>query len=257
MHMIKLSINTSKSQFPLRIARGTPQERIQKAVSYTDRFFENIIDCFQNGDVSPKKFESVLKKTAGSKVGIEIDQSSNRGGITYRNYTENGEQIGYAILLPYNTFSQKISKMTTKTFMHEVFHFFDHLLNPKYNKRIHNLTNSGYNTYDIGAFYNKNIYTKENLTSKTLNDFLEGRPAQEQIDCLQYFRHGLKLEQNAYTKTAKYQQMMENYYKDSINYHETPYRYGEYNLPKKIKLIEKKLAQILTTERAKIQNSVI
>jgi hypothetical protein len=50
---------------------------------------------------------------------------------------------------------------------------------------------------------------------------------------------------------------MENYYKDSINYHETPYRYGEYNLPKKIKLIEKKLAQILTTERAKIQNSVI
>ena len=99
--------------------------------------------------------------------------------------------------------------------------------------------------------------TKENLTSKTLNDFLKCRPPQEQIDCLQYFRHGLKLEQNAYTKTTKYQQIMENYYKDSINYHETPYRYGEYNLPKKIKLIEKKLAQILTTERAKIQNSVI
>lgn len=111
---------------------------------------------------------------------------------------------------------KKYQKLTTKTFMPEVFHFFDHLLKPQNTtKRIHNLINSGYNTYDIGAFYNKNIYTKENLTSKTLNDFLEGRPAQEQIDCLQYFRHGLKLEQNAYTKTAKYQQMMENYYKDS------------------------------------------
>ena len=108
--MIKLSINTSKSQFPLRIARGTAARTNSKSCFLYWPIFENIIDYFQNGDVSPKKFESVLKKTAGSKVRIEIGQSSNRGGITYRNYTENGEQIGYAIMLPYNAFSQKIYK---------------------------------------------------------------------------------------------------------------------------------------------------
>lgn len=255
--MIKLSINTTKSQFPLRIAKGTPQERIQKAISYTDSFFENIKDSFQNGDVNPKRFESILKKTAGGKVGIEVNPSNNRNGILYRNYEENGEQIGYMMCLPYNAFSHKISKMTTKTFMHEVFHFFDHLLNPKYNKRIQNLINNKYDTYSIGAFYAQKVYTKENLTLKTLNEFLKNRPPQEQIDCLQYFRQGLILEHNAYKNTTKYQGMMEKHYQNSINYHETPYTYSQYNFPQKIKLIEKKLAQIITAERAKIKNSVI
>ncbi|MDE6138531.1 MAG: hypothetical protein K2F57_03585 [Candidatus Gastranaerophilales bacterium] len=147
--------------------------------------------------------------------------------------------------------------MTTRIFMHEAFHFFDHLLNPKYNKRITNLINKGYDTYSIGGFYSQNIYTKKNLTEKMLNDFLKNRPAEECIDSLQYFRQGLKLEYNAYKNTTKYQEMMENYYKNSTTYHEKPFSYSEYNFPQKIKLIEKKLAEILTTERAKIKNSVI
>ncbi len=256
--MIKLTINTSKSQFPIEIAKGTPQERIQKAIKYTDTFFNNIKDSFHNGDVNPKTFESLLKQTAGNKISIKITQNNiNNGGILCRNYKENGEQIGYAMLLPFNTFSKGISKMTTKTFMHEVFHFFDHILNPKYNKRIHNLINKGYDTYSIGGFYDKKIYTKDNLSIKTLKKFLKNRPAEEQIDILQFFRYSLKLEQNAYRHTAKYQHMIEDYYKNSINYHETPYRYGKYKLNIKIKLIEKELAQILNNERVKIQNSVL
>ncbi len=251
--MLKLSINTTKSQFPLKISKGTPEQRIQKAIEYSDKFFENIKDSFVKGDISAEEFTSIIRKTAGEKIGIETLQSSNNGGMICRNYNENKEQIGYALFLPFNPYSQKISKMTTKTFMHEIFHFFDHLLNPKYNKRIHNLINKGYDTYSIGDFYNKKIYTKENLNIKTLNEFLKKRSVEEQIDCLQFFRYSLKLEQNAYKNTTKYQRLIENYYTNSISYHEPPHRYGKYKFNTKIKILEKMLAKIINTERSKLK----
>lgn len=252
IRMIHLTINPVKTKFPLEIAKGTAQERIQKAVGYSDRFFDNIKDYFKDGDVSTRTFASVLRKTAGDKVGIEVfEKLPKKSAMTCRNYNDKMVQIGYALFLPVNSFSKKISKMSTKTFMHEVFHFFDHLLNPKYNKRIHNLINSGI-SYQAGPFYSEKIYTKENLTKQMLNTALKGLTPQQKIDALQFFRYSLILERNAYIHSAKYQKMMENYYKDCITYHEKPYKYTEYKFDEKIKLIEETLLRIIQKERAKI-----
>lgn len=249
--MIHLTINPRKTQFPLNISKGTPQERIQKAVEYSDRFFDNIKDSFRDGDVSLHKFESILKRTAGGKVGVEVwENPGKNSAMTCRNYNKDGVQIGYAILLPLNTFSKKISMMSTKTFMHEVFHFFDHLLNPKYNKRIHKIIDSG-TSYDVGQFYSEKVYTKENLTRPMLNAAIKKLTPEQKIDALQFFRYSLMLERNAYKESSKYQKMMENYHKDCISYREKSYKYGEYKFNEKIKLIEEMLLEIIQKERAK------
>ena len=246
--MIHITIDSQKTKLPYKIARGSANDRIKKAIQYSDKFFDNIKDTFKKGDISTRTFASVLRKTAGGKVGIDVIESLQPGAVIYPSLDANGVFIGHTILLPVNAFSKKISAMSTKTFMHEVFHFFDHLLNPKYNRRTANLINSGI-SYEIGPFYTEKVYTKEKLTNKMLDDVLKGLTSQQKIDALQYFRYNLILERNAYQESAKYQRMMEKAL--NTGYREETYKGSQYHFDEKIKLIEEKLLRVIQKERAK------
>lgn len=259
--MIKLTVNHAKSHLPLRKAKGSPQDRLQKAIQMNEQFFENIKDCFQEGDVHPKTYAKILKMAAGAPIKIEIAKSNNRnltqGGRTCINFNELGQQIGYMIFLPFNAWSNKISKMSTLTFMHENLHFFERILNPKYTARDIAIINKGYDARSIKEFYDNNLYIRKELKKKDLNSFLKGKSLDEAIDSLQELRYNLKMELNAHKYTKSDQRKIENHYCNTISYREKLVNYSDYQFPQKIKMLEEKLASVLQKARAKNKSLVL
>lgn len=65
---VNLKINHAMSHLPLKAAKGTAKQRLDKAISASDEFFGNVKSLYlKYGDMTPELFAKTLKHTAKNK----------------------------------------------------------------------------------------------------------------------------------------------------------------------------------------------
>lgn len=252
--MIKLTINNAKTHLPLKKAKGTFTARTKKSAELTDQFFNNLKGTFGYGDVSLNIFSQILKKYVPKNIKMKIFENSNKVASKLSlNLKDNGEVNGYLLFLPLNE-NNRISKTQVGNIMQSVLELFTRILNPKYNKRGIDTINKDLNNRQITHLLNI-IYSSKILTASDIDKSLTGKTAQEKIDVLQPLRYNIKLKLNKFKTGNKYQKEIEKLYKYKNMTKSEPVKYTQFQIPQKIKIIEKKLAQIIKEERAKLHTS--
>ena len=249
--MIKLTINNATTHLPLKKAKGTFATRNKKAAELTDQFFDNIKSSFGYGNISLNIFTQILKKYTPKNIKIEfLELPSKTPSKLSLHINNNGKINGYLLFLPLEKTNQ-ISKTQVGNIMQSVLELFTRILNPKYNKCGIDTINKNLNNSQITQLLNT-IYSSKMLTDTDLDKSLIGKSAQEKIDILQTIRYNTKLKLNKYKKGNKYQKEIEKLYRYKNMTKSEPVKYTQFQLPQKIKLIEKKLAEIIKAERAKL-----
>ena len=107
-----------------------------------------------------------------------------------------------------NSNKYKIKEFDIQFMMHETFHLFVSLLNPKINARKNSIDKP------IGKFFEKNIYSRVSKFDKLfnwqkrfenrLNKFLATMPEEKQVNALQFFRYQIINEALAFNESVKY-----------------------------------------------------
>ena len=94
-----------------------------------------------------------------------------------------------------------------------------------------------------------------NFTQKELSQILKGRPAQEKIDLLQFFRYSMTEQLNGNRIANKCKTDMDRKFRTDTLERVPKFKIKAFDFPNKIKLVEAELAKILKQERANIANS--
>ena len=99
------------------------------------------------------------------------------------------------------------------------------------------------------------IIGTNNFTQKELSQILKGRPAQEKIDLLQFFRYSMTEQLNGNRIANKCKTDMDRKFRTDTLERVPKFKIKAFDFPNKIKLVEAELAKILKQERANIANS--
>ena len=248
--MIKISIDKSKTFLPLNIAKGTTEQRLQKARLLNLKFYDNLQYEIIKREIKPAAFKRTLKSTAGAKIGIDIFNAGceNASNLTFR-INKDRKIKGFSFFLPLEYWTGNIRQSLQTVFLRETQKFFNEICNPKFAARKLTIYNKFRNLSEVDAFYAQNINGKNELKNDILKDFLSKRSDREKIDILQYLRYTLQCEQNI--KKAEYQvdrhiEKAENLKFINKNYDLTDYKYD-----KKFELLEKELKDIIKSVRQK------
>lgn len=256
---MKIMIDRKATQLPLNLISGNKTVRLQKAEQYTKDFFQMLTEKSNGDDVSLRDFQSILRKTSGKNIKIDIMKGTEQpySIATGPTINENGKIVGYTMFLPQNI-KNKISMLKSRIFMHEVFHFFENITNPKYLQRVTTILNK-YEKFgqpsELQAFYKNKIHTHTPLAAEDLDNFIRKMPSQKRIDTLQYYRYQLIREINAHKIGNRYEEKMTNFlaWKKGLNIEPNPIFPKEFYFYEKLKLIEKELAKAIRNERLKLR----
>ncbi len=251
--MIKL---THTAKLPFDVIKGSYEKRLEFAKFLNANLYSRITSEFKTKDVSPDIFYNHLKEVSKNKINFCIKDSTNEPfrGANYlvQNPDNMLEADRFSIFLPLNRFDKTISLNDTDVFMHEFFHFFCGIVNPKHNKRALKM----YEKNLLGVtenFYSKNLYTKKNFEvgelKEALSKFLEILTDFDKIDFLQNSRYRLKEEMHAYKEGAKYYDKIQDEHMNLI-YEKFECENGDsYNFQEKINILETSLLTILNKVR--------
>ncbi len=258
---VNIKVNHALSHLPLEAAKGSAKQRLDKAIQTSDNFFGNIKAMYNTyGDVTTKVFVNTLKQTAKAK-NVQIIPMPNAGlktGNIALNITPVAPAtlVGYAFFIPTSTLSQSIGtipKTATPVFMKIAFSFLNKIFNPKVAKR--ELAIKKYNAKTFFNFYKQNIAGTNKFTQKELKMFLQGRPSQEKIDLLQFFRYYMTEQLHGNRIGNKCKTEMDKFFKTNTLERFPKFEIKKHDFPNKIKTVESELAETIKQERARIANS--
>lgn len=244
--MIEL-IKTAK--LPLKICKGTYEERFELAKKLNKKFFERLSPQFKTKDITPDTFEKTLKEIPDANIKFSITDSSEHhfygATILNKNPEKPFEADRYKIYMPLNRYDKSISLNDTNVFMHETFHYFCELANPKHNRRNIRLYEKGL-AKDSEKFYNKCLYTKKNIDNELLENFqlpvfLVEMDKPDRIDILQSFRYRLKEELDAWKEGHKYYNKIQDEHTDIVSEKFDCDNGDDYKFKEKIEIIERVL----------------
>ncbi len=219
--MLKISPDV---KLPLNLSKGSYSERLKNAQKLTDKFFDKISGAFTEKDISPDVFEKTIKDVLPSKVNYKLGSSNGKdleGAVVLCTSEKKPSEISlYKIYFPTNPYDGKISIYKTDSFMHEMFHFFCEIFNPKHTAKAAELAESRFRYYD-DFFYNEYLYNKHcndlnNLKDVLLPDILKNMPISEKILFLQNSRYRLLEEVKAWENGHKYGVKNQELHKDLI-----------------------------------------
>lgn len=253
--MIKIKIDKTKTFMPLTKAKGTTEERFQKAIDLNIKFYKNLQDSFEKREIKPSAFKRVLNETTGKRIGIKMTESLQANKAVMGHYLSSRCAVkGYTFAMPYTFLTGNIRQSLAPTFLLETQRFFNEIFNPKIYTRIAAVVNK---TKDSGAsvkiFYDENVAEKQKLTQEKLDTFLEKRPASEQIDLLQFLRYSLLSDLNikkAQPAIDRQREKAENMKILNKNYDLSDYKFNE-----KLEMLNKKLAETIKAERERLAQS--
>ena len=255
--MIKLM---STAKFPLNTVKGSYEQRINLAKSLNEKFYSNITREFNTKEVMPDIFERHLKNITGNKIILKIFDSTDEPfvGNTFLgvNPKNQGEADRFNIYLPLNRYDKSLSLNDTNIFMHEAFHFFFSIVNPKHTRRmivkfekdLCEKSDPFYNEY----LYNKNVDLNA-LKHDILPDFLKRLSDNEKVDFLQSCRYRLTEELHAYKDGAKYYDRIQDDHLDVIHEKFTCDTGEAYKFQEKIEILKAFLKDTLNQIRAQIK----
>lgn len=252
---MNLTINRKKMFLPLKKVKGSAEQRLQRARELNLQFYDNLQKEFVDGKVTPGKFRSVLSHTAGKRLNIILENSffSRTPLFSHACHTKKKSGIfqAYSMTIPRtDTLTDLIDRNSAPTFLKATQGFFNEILNPKFFTRGVALMVKSKAAQAQGIFYEKNIAGKNKLSEKRLDNLLKRTPQKNKIDMLQFFRYSLLSEKNTKEAEPQIDQSIAKSVKMTIinrRYNLEDYKYDE-----KLALLNKKLAELLAEERAKI-----
>lgn len=250
--MNTFKINPTKTFLPLSVAKGTVEQRMQKARLMNLRFFDNLQDVIIKREIKPSAFSRTLKETtkAPIKVGI-IPTIKNAPEALLYNYDKKLSANGYVLSLPHTFYTEKIHQNSALKFLNITQNFYNEIFNPKIFTRFNTLLNKKYNLKNIITFYKENISSKNSLSKEDLEKMLEGKSAEEKINTLQFFRYKILSEKNIAEAAHNIEKRVEKY--DNLKF-ERPAGYFDttkYQFEEKFKILNDKLSEIIAHERKK------
>lgn len=257
--MIKIG---QTAKLPLDLCRGNTLKRSQLAHRLNRNFFNKINKDFNTKDISPEIFEKRLCEITKNKIECTIADSSEqnyKGACRiFLNEDNQNEIAGFSLCIPLNKYDKKVALYDADIFMHESFHFFYEITNPKNLKR--NLKAIENNLIlKTEEFYKKYLYSKEKFDKKTLEknilpNFLKTLSKPERIDFLQNSRYRLSEEMQAFKDGAKYYDKIQDNHLDLISEKIKTENGESYNFKKKINLLNRTLAKELQAQRNELKN---
>lgn len=249
--MLRLS---TKIKLPLSEIKGSYKERFELARALNSKFFKKISSEFKTKDVSPDIFEKHLAEVSSHRINFGIEDSTElpftAKTLLFQNKDDETLVDKFKIVLPLNRFDKTISLNDTNIFMHEFFHFFCEIVNPKHIKRTLTMTENGlFNS--TNDFYNKYLYSKSSSEElkKVLPDFLETLKPEDRINFLQNSRYRLKEELEAYKEGYKYYDKIQDEHLDLISEKFSCDDGAEYNFQHKINILNDVLKKQLASLR--------
>ena len=249
--MIKV-LQTAK--FPLKICKGSYEERIALAKDLNKKFFNEISQKFKTNEITFDVFTKTLKENTPEKIQIEVNEyGTKKGGCTSfkLNKSQNGIE-GLLMFFETNSYNKGIRLLNTDITLHETFHYFSHLANPKHTARVCKMYEKGL-LDKTENFYKEHLYTRKELNinklKENLDQFLKDFTLQDQIEFLQNSRYRMIEEYNAFDEGYKYLDKIQDEHSNLICEKIYGREKEEYNFPEKIKIVTDKLKEVIDKNR--------
>ena len=251
--MIRLRIDRATTFLPLSLAKGTLQQRLQRAKVLNLKFYDDLQDEFVKREVKPSAFRRVLKETADNKISVNVfDMNTVKlpKVAMALNIRANQKVKGFSFYLPFSFVNGKIPKKAQFSFLPETQKFFNSILNPKFlTRKLAVVNHNPEQMQEVLEFYTKNIEGSGVLKKEALHKFLKDKKNDEKINLLQLLRYTLideKAVQQAAYSMDRHIEKAENLKFANKSYDLTPYQYDE-----KLALLYETLAKTIKDARAK------
>lgn len=247
MLKVKNSVRIPLKDF---VGKGSYQERIEYAKNLNNQLYQALQAKRFEGVLSVDEYKNTLKKVLPENIKFNfktyvkkfLGHDDAYVSMIINNYDE-AEKFEIQIPSRKNVSGERIiDKRDDKLSMHETFHLFFEMANPKHIVRC-DFNDTEYKFYQ-NWIYNRD-YSKFNLKKKIewkrgLNEFLANKKKEKQIDFLQNSRYRLIEEKLAYKEGEKYGK--DNCMSEAFHFDE------------KIKIIEKMLYK--TIKKARKENKI-
>ena len=206
---------SSTAKIPLKqfMGKGSYDKRLNYAKSLNSKFFQQMLPEIKTGEISPINYRKVLKNLLPDNINVHLKALSKyfsakgfKGAVTFLGEDEfNGFEISLPYIKKYGKSNKnaKISAKMITTIMHENFHVFSELCNPKHLARCKFKDDSEYKIYAKNLYgETKGVFGFRNI--KNILKYLKRIPLKERIDFLQNCRYRLTEEHHAFAEGAKY-----------------------------------------------------
>ncbi len=195
-----------------QVLRGPITKGLVKAQELNAEFYQLANEKMQKGFMTVEELKTILLKFIPQDFKLRIQPFS-------KNYLEeDGYYVRYKNLLTIGIKASKeglddiakykIQKKDDSILMHETFHLFADIFNPKIKARMHSINKP------IAKFFQRNIYQRVSILDKLfnwqkrfekrLNKFLSTIPEEKQVNALQFFRYAIINEALAFNESVKY-----------------------------------------------------
>lgn len=241
------------AKLPYEICKGSPQERLSLAKQLNNNFFNRISKKFYTKEVEFDVFEKTLKEATPSNIMVDVTDYGKPGGFTNNTLNNSKDAVeGFVIYLEKARFGNGIRLLNSDTSLHESFHYFSHLTNPKHTARAAKMHEKGLSD-KTEPFYKENLYTRKNFDKKELSQkldaFLKDFTPQDKIDFLQNSRYRMIEEYNAYDEGYRYLDKIQDIHSDLICEKIDGIDKDYFNFPEKIKIVADKLREVIAEYR--------
>ena len=211
--MLKVQ-NSVKIPLKFFINKGSQKERIEYAQKLNEHFYQAIQAKMVCNALSVDEYKRTLKEVLPENIKFNFKTyvkkflgHDDAYVLTITNKYNEAEKFEIQIPCRKNASGERtIDKKDNKLSMHETFHMFVEMSNPKFIARC-DFNDTEYRFYE-SWIYNRN-YSKFNLKknlewNKKLKEFLAHKKTEKQIDFLQNCRYRLLEEKLAYKEGEKY-----------------------------------------------------
>ena len=268
-----------KIRLPLDYIRGTEAQRFAIATKLTDDLFQKIKDLYvirsddsyitKTVGVSAKIIEEKIQEILPKPLNIHISEFQNKYKADRRNACGT---IFYKCKIVsdgiYSVYEQSIKMSLSKDkkvccenihiLIHEFRHIMDYITNPKIAIRDIKYIANG-NLFNSLVFKYINIEKKFNIFNRIgfnykLDRQMHKLPDELKVDVMKHMRYLIKTELNAYSKSLKYQTIIDSNLGINGNWKTDKQRLSEFDFDRKLKFINRKLYREIKKIRKKLQN---
>ena len=241
------------AKLPYNICKGSPEKRLSFAKQLNNDFFNKISRQFFTNEVKFDVFEKTLKDATPKNIIVNVKNYDKSGGLTVNTLNDAQNAVeGFIIYLNKCRYGNGIRLLETDISLHETFHYFSHLTNPKHIARTAKMHETGLGDRTEN-FYKKNLYSSNKFDSKELSskldDFLKQFTLPEQIEFLQNSRYRMTEEYHAYDEGYRYLDKIQDIHSDMISEKIYGTEKEDFNFPEKIKIVTDKLRDVINEYR--------
>lgn len=253
--MIRIKIDKKTTFLPLAKSKGTTPQRLEKAREANVQFLKSLKYEFVDREIKPAVFKRNLKQFV-DRVGIKIEAvETPQDAFVFNQLRPKKINKGYLLGLPQDYWGKKIQQAHLTICAKQTQKLFNNIFNPKFSTREINMFNKNQDTKGAKKFFDKNITGTNVLKAKSLDKFLEKKPADEQINTLQALRYNVLAEQNS--KIAEEQTDRQIGKMENMRFSGKSYDLSEQKYDKKMQILNNKLAQVIKSERQKHAESLV